>query len=148
MANEFSCFDPRRVQFVWNGILVQGYAKGTEIEADRTEDGASVVKGGRGDTTKVVNPDTSGMIKVILMDSSPTNDLLAAKYRAQELGDLTATGPALLRDLNGRSRASATNAWIRKLPTMGFNTDGTQTREWIFDCAELDMFPGGRGTGL
>jgi len=135
-------YDPGAVVFAFRGIPLTGYAPGTFINVQRAVDGVALVVGADGESTRVKSRNRSGTITLTLRAESPSNDVLTAAYRADELGLPTGRGPVTLTDLSGTSQASARDAWIQKLPAMGFS-DGSSTREWIFATGDLDMQPGG-----
>jgi hypothetical protein len=139
---DFKNYDPGRVFVSFNGIRLTGFAAGTFVSAEREEDGFTKVVGSGGDTTRVRNRNRSGMVTVTLLAASPTNDLLSAVAAQDELFGL-GTGPLLVKDGNGTTLLEAESAWIRKIPTTAYSKEGEDSREWIFDCAELVMAVGG-----
>jgi hypothetical protein len=137
----FRNYDPGLVVMVFHNITVQGYAADTFINAERMEDGFEMVVGANGDVTRVRNRNRTGSVTATLLQASPTNDLLSAVADEDELFG-TGVGPLLVKDLNGTSLAQATEAWIRKVPAMPFAASA-ESREWIFDCAQLRLLVGG-----
>ena len=138
---DFKNYDPGKVFVSFQGIQVTGYAEGTFVSVERAEDAFEMAVGSGGDVTRVRNRNRCGSVTVTLMAESPTNDLLTAVAKSDELfGD--GYGAVMVKDGNGTSIYAASTAWIRKMPTSEY-ADGASTREWTFDCAELDMNPGG-----
>ena len=137
----FHNYDPGRVIVTFRGILIQGFADGTFVNAERTEDAFAKVVGASGDVTRVRSRDRSGEVTLTLQAASPTNDLLSAVAQIDESTGL-GYGPLLIKDLNGNTLLLAEQAWIRKAPAVEFGTDASN-REWVFDCAALDMTVGG-----
>lgn len=135
-------YDPGAVVIAVRGIPLTGYAPGTFINIQRAVDGLATVIGADGEGTFVRSRNRSGTITLTLRAESPSNDVLAAMYRADEVGLPTGRGPLTVTDLSGTSQASTRDARIQKLPAMGFS-DGSSTREWIFITTDIDMRPGG-----
>lgn len=138
-------YDPKSVIFTFRGVPLTGYAPGTFVTVSRASDGVSLVVGSDGETTRVRSRNRSGTITLTLRAESPSNDVLTAAYLADEKGLATGRGPAGLTDLSGSSVVVSQDAWIQKLPDMGFG-DSSGTREWIFATGDLDMRPGGNNT--
>ena len=137
-------YDPKKIILTFRGILVRGYAGGTFINVNREADGFTKSVGASGDVTRVRSNDRSGTVAVTLQAESPANDALSAVAIADELtGDQT--GALLLKDLNGTTLIRAEAAWIRKFPEFEYADEGGN-REWMFDCAELEMLVGGNTT--
>ena len=137
----FKNYDPARVVITWAGILIQGPAAGTFVSAERADDGFKMDIGSAGDVTRVRNRNRSGSVTVTLQAASPTNDLLSSRVALDEAFG-TGYGPLQVKDLNGTTLLLAEFAWVRKLPTVEA-ADEASNREWIFDCASLDMNGGG-----
>jgi hypothetical protein len=140
----FATYSPNKIQMVWNAIPMLAFMDGSFVTVERTADGFTRTPGAHGDVTRVQSHDRGGSVTVSLMWQSPTNDLLSAAARTDELYG-TETGPLLVKDLNGTSLFTAEVAWIRKVPTSEFGTDAP-SREWIFDCAEIEMLVGSATT--
>lgn len=139
--SDFHNYDPSRIVATFAGILIRGYADGTFIGAERAEDAFAKSVGAQGDVTRIRNRDRSGMVTFTLQAESPSNDQLTAKAVLDELFG-TGTGALLVKDLNGTTLLHAEVAWIRKLPNVEYAKDGG-SREWVIDCAELEMSVGG-----
>ena len=138
---DYNQYDPGRVTVVFKGILLRGFMDGTFVNAERTEDGFSMAVGAAGDVTRVRNRNRTGTVTVTLKAESPSNDALSTVARLDELFGL-GTGSLMVRDLLNRTIIAADSAWIRKVPAAPF-ADEASGREWMFDCAELEMFIGG-----
>lgn len=136
----FSNYDPARVVVIFRGLQLLGPMDGTFISAERTEDGFMTQVGAAGDVTRVRSRDKTGSVTVTLQAASPSNEDLSAVYAEDEAFG-TGYGPLMVKDLNGTTLISAEKAWIKKLPNVEF-ADEASSREWILDCAELEMFVG------
>lgn len=145
MANDsdlFSNYSPDLISIAWGSIRFAGYADGTFVTAERSEDGYSLKVGATGAQTRVRSLNLSGTVKITLQQSSLTNDLLSAAYAADQAFNTFITLPLIIKDLNGTTLIHATNAWIKKLPSVEFGKD-LSNREWTFECAAIDTFVAG-----
>lgn len=138
---DFKNYDPAKVILTLQGNRLLGFMDGTFISAERTEDAFSLAVGAGGDVTRVRSQDKSGTVTLTLQAASPSNDVLSALAATDELTGL-GYGSLIVKDLNGTTLLSASNAWVRKLPVTEF-ADEASGREWMIDCAELEMFVGG-----
>lgn len=137
----FNNYDPGRIAGNWKGIPFLGYMDGTFVTAERSEDAFSKSVGAQGDVTRVRSHNRTGTVTIVLQAASPTNDLLSAQAQLDELTGL-GYGPLQVTDLNGATLVLAAVAWIKKAPSIEFSTEASG-REWVFECADLDMNAGG-----
>ncbi len=139
----FHNFDPKQHIVTFAGIIVRGYADGTNIQASRNTDTYSESVGAHGDVVRVRSHDKTGVVTLTLQDASPTNDAFSNRLRLDELtpGGIAA-GPLLIKNLNGTTVISCENAWLKKPADFEASTDPS-SREWMIGCAELEMFIGG-----
>lgn len=126
---------------MFGAVQITGYADGTYITAERISDAFASVAGAGGEVARVRMRDRRGSVKFTLMASDPCNDLLSA-LAAQDEADGTGIGALSIRDGNGTTVCTATNAWIKKLPSTEFAKD-LPNREWELECETLEMFVGG-----
>ena len=76
-----------------------------------------------------------------LSPTSPSNDVLSVLAKLDEASN-TGVVPVQCKDNSGRTVLFSAFAWIRKPPTVEFAKE-IGDREWILDCADLDMNVGG-----
>lgn len=134
-------FNPKDVIVTYGGAILSGFADGTFVNVERTSDAFTMSTGADGETTRVGSADRSGTITLTFNQSSPSNDvlsLIANNDERQGNGVL----PFLVKDSNGTSVFATAYAWIRKMPAAAWSKD-VETREWVLDCAELEMNVGG-----
>lgn len=142
--NLFGNYDPGAVVITFKEHQIIGLAKGSFVEAERTEDGFKMETGAQDDTVRIRVRNSTGMVQVTTLQISPSNTALSAYAEADEAGG-DGVGPIMVEDLAGNSLAFAEKAWVRKIPKMGFADDHTPT-VWIFDCAKLKILNGGNAT--
>ncbi len=134
-------YDPGQHFASFGSIPLLGIADGTFISVERISEAFTSVAGAGGEVARVRMRDKRGKIKVTLMATSPTNDLLSA---VAQLDETTGAGEARfhITDGNGTTRVMAANAWISKLPSTEFSKDMPH-RDWEFECDNLELFVGG-----
>jgi hypothetical protein len=143
MAERLGTYYPDQVALIACGILVSGYASGTFITVERTEDSFKLQKGADGEGVRTRTNNRSGTITFTLLQSSLTNILLSA---LMTLDETSAGGdgilPSLLKDNSGTTLAKAEESWLTKPSNIEYADDGTN-REWVITCNALDTVVGG-----
>lgn len=139
-------YDPANIVAVLGVIpFTGGYAKGTFLSIEQTEDSYSIQVGSTGEVCRTRNNNRSGMATVTMMGSSLINDACSA---FMELDRLTNAGvaPFLMKDLNSLGLSSAPNGWFKKPPKYDFSDGDMPNREWPIQLDDVDMFIGGQLT--
>lgn len=137
-------YDPKAILVVIGGAIIGGFADGTFLTAEYSNDFFTKTTGSDGNTARSKQNDFSGSITLTLMQTSPSNDILTGIY----LLDRTANAgivPIVVKDLLGRTVIGTAYGWIRKPPSVEFSKE-VSNREWVFDCAEMEGFVGGNFT--
>ncbi len=134
-------YDPDKVVVSFMGNILTHFADGTFVTLERNEDAFTLMVGADGETARARNQNRSGTLTLTLMQTSPSNDILAALAAADELDGL-GVGPLLVKDLQGSTLALAQNAWIKKIATAEFGKE-LGSREWVFEMDSLQLFNGG-----
>ena len=134
-------YDPLLNVFSFAGLNITGFAPDTYISVERNEDAFTLVVGASGEATRSHNRNRSGTVTLTLMASSLSNDALSAIAVADELSG-AGVSALFLKEANGTTLVMASNAWIRKLPTVD-RAKEAGTAEWVFECEDLSIFVGG-----
>lgn len=137
-------YDPRSLQIVFAGKLIQGFAPGTFLTITRNMDAYALSVGVDGIGTRIKNNNLSGRATFTLDQSSSSNDDLNALASADELSD-TGVGPFFAKDGSGNTVAAAATAWIVKLPDSEFS-NALGTRQWILETDVMSYSVGGSST--
>jgi hypothetical protein len=136
-----STYDPKSVLVLVGVLPISGFADATFVEVARETDAFTKKVGADGYTTRTRSNNTSGSITITLMQSSPSNAALSALYLADQ-GTNSGVVPITIKDNSGTSLTFAPQSWVRKIPDQAFGLD-LNAREWVFDCADLQVFVGG-----
>ena len=139
-------YDPKSVIVSVGGVPISGYADGTFIEISRDDVAFTKVVGADGNTSRVKSNNTGGTLTITLQQTSPSNDILSAFAQADELTN-SGVVPILVKDLSGNSIYFSATGWIQKYPDSIFANE-INTRAWVLDLADLDMFVGSNGENV
>jgi len=134
-------YDPSQVVTTVGGRVIGGFAPGTFIEAERTEDAYTMTVGIDGEGTRSKSNNKSGTVKLTLLSSSDSNDVLSGFAAADALnnGGLV---PYLTKDMSGRAIITAEQVYIKKFPILGFDNEVREI-EWTLETDNLQLFVGG-----
>lgn len=139
--------DPSQYPLSIAGFTITGFADGSFIEISRDEDAFKDYSGGDGEAVRLRNKNRFGTVKITLMQSSKSNDILSALAAVDETGAAVAgisvgSGSFQCKDLNGRMVSSAESAWVKKQANVKLG-DEHEPREWEIRVNPLLMFVGG-----
>src|SRR5574343_49734 len=110
MADHTS-YDPSEVTITFCGVNIsQGMGEGDFLTIEMVSDRYTEKVGVDGAVARSKNNDRRANVKITTMAGGTANALLQQLYNADAVGALAAV------DLNGSMVASATKAWIKKLP--------------------------------
>jgi len=132
-----STYDPGKGVLSFAGYPIHGFADGTAIEAERTNDSFSMVSGADGEVARSASRDRTGFVTVHLLQTSASNDDLSRQLDLDEKFG-TGVGPLQFKDLSGRTVFKASASWVRKPPALSNGKEVTE-RVWIIDCGDLDI---------
>lgn len=102
-------YNPQRTIATWAGILFQGEMDGEHYSLEFQEDDVTLHIGSKGHATFTENANKSAIFTAMLVQSSPTNNLLSAA-RAAKLA-----GPFMLKELDTLTLAEGADARIQKM---------------------------------
>ncbi len=134
-------YNPEDIIVHWGESTLGGFAEGSFVNGERTEDATSVHAGSHGDITATINAARHGFVTANFVQQSPTNaELYAALHKQERLKKLQKRSLSIT-DLSGAILVSAPNAWLRKVANADFGKEQAN-RSWIFDCDRLLFLPG------
>jgi len=134
-------FDPKNFEIIFQGAVIGDWAS-EFIEASYSKPLYRMVKGCDGDSARIRNGNRAGIVKVSLLQSSPSNNQLSEFLLADELTGFLNTGPLLCRDKEGGTLMLGTSAFIENIPPVTFGVTA-KIRTWTFVCDNLIMYLGG-----
>jgi len=130
-------YDPKLVVLTVAGTPIGGYADGTMITVNRESDAFTKYVGTQGVVSRAKSNDKSGSVTIFLAQTSPSNDVLSAIAKDDELSN-NGVVPVVVKDIGGTSEHFGTFAWIRKVPESEYARE-INAREWVLDASSLDQ---------
>jgi len=128
-------YNPSQVEFQISGYKVIGW---DAITIKRNSPSFRLVKGINGKHTRTQDYDTSAVITVGIMQTSPSNEVMSYVHE-QDIANGTGRLQILLKDLGGESVFSSQEAFIDNYPEKRF-TDGIVFNNWTFICQSTDDY--------
>ena len=135
MSFEVYTYSPSEVVLDISGYQITGFDK---ITVSRNSPPFSMVKGIRGQNTRVRNKDTSCTVTVDLLQTAVANDVLSDAISLDLLTNSVRLS-LLLTDALGNARISSTDCYIETYPEMTFSRD-IEYRRWTLTCLSTDTF--------
>jgi hypothetical protein len=134
-------FDPKLMITVFKGHPITGFAEGSVLTIERTEDMFSEKVGVSGEVARSKSNNRSGTVKITLMQTSPDNDFLSTMAVLDEVGN-AGVGELMIKDVLGTSLYMSSQAYLKKIASAEYGKE-VNSREWNFFCADLNIFVGG-----
>lgn len=136
-------YSPKDVKILWNGIEIAGLAPDSFVRLSRSSKLLEKTVGSQGDVSLTRIADTTGEIEIELMQTSPSNDVLAAYAFAQE--NSTSEPPIsqlIIKDSGTNlSLVVGVNAWLEGYPDHEYGSS-QNTKTWNFGCENLVLLGG------
>lgn len=134
-------YDGNAVDFIFGPVIAEGYGEGDDvIQIEHNTPVASTRVGVGGGAVVSVMHDESGTVRLRLLRTSPTNDLLQAALETFRRTKLFL--PLLVRDSRGRELHAAEQAYIAEYPSSQHGQNAADV-EWVFNCPVLRSYQGG-----
>lgn len=137
MSNKLFTYDPKRVSMIYAGAIIDGFADGEFISAERNEDSANFEPGAQGGGTRTLSSNKSGRVTVRLQQSSPSNSVFNQQLKAMESGR-GGLAPLLIKDNDSGDIIASATMWVTKPPVTGFSNEQSN-REWVLETQNLDL---------
>lgn len=122
-------YSPEEVDLIIAGYRVTGW---NSIAVSRTSKAFTMVRGIRGKNTRVRHKDSSAVIFIDVVRTSPVNTVFSAVVR-DDLIYGTGRLDILLKDKNGQSLFMSNEAYIDGYPDDAFTTE-LNNRRWTITC--------------
>lgn len=132
-----STYNPKEVIVTLGTHIVTGYADDGFVAIDPSGDGVAKKVGCDGEIVRSVSPDDTYVIKLSLLQTSPTNSFLQQKLALdRKTGD--GMFPVLIKDLKGGLVFSTDAAWPAKAASRGYGKEAGN-REWEIHTGSGDL---------
>jgi hypothetical protein len=136
MSN-LAVYNPLAVEIVWGGVVLDGVADGTFIEAARNQGNSQTKVGAYGDPAHTKIVDKTGTVTVTFLQQSESNKILSAVQLAQDTSDDLIRLDMSIRDKSGGFLCYIRAAHIMTVPSMSLGDDSTN-RAWVWFADRLD----------
>lgn len=123
------------------GATISGFAEGTAITIERSEDAYNLHIGADGEPTRAKSNNRSGLLTFSLGQASDSNDVMSAFAALDELSN-SGVVPILAKDNSGRSIYFSGEGWVVRQPAAEFGAE-VSDREWQVAMGVVEMFAGG-----
>lgn len=127
-------YNPKEVTIAFGNHIVTGYADDSFITIDPNGDGVTKKVGCDGEIVRSISPDKTYIVKLAVLQTSPTNDFLQKKFD-KDIKDGKGFFPVLIKDLKGGLKFSTDYAWCAKPASRGFGKESSN-REWEIHTGE------------
>jgi hypothetical protein len=133
--------DFKKVLLLVGTSRIQGFADGEGFTFDLDEDLYTKTTGADGDTARSRRHGQSANLKINLMQTSPSNDILMALAVLDRVNNAGVV-PVTVKDLLGTTLIFAPYCWVKKTPPAAFGKE-VASREWMIDIANTELYIGG-----
>lgn len=134
-------YDPREVVVTFRGIPLTGFADGTFMNLERTEDTFTESTGASGETSRAKSNNRSASLELTLQQTSPSNDVLSIAHSQDEKAN-AGVGEVLVKDAKGTTLVVSPAAYVKKPPAVEYGKEITG-RAWTLFLSECEIFVGG-----
>lgn len=140
-------YDASKVIATVDGNTMSGFADGTFIVVERTEDSFTNVTGADGQTSRSKSNNRSGTATITLCQTSPSNEVLSILL-ARDEKDGNAVFPFQLKEVGTDKRLFSATAWIKRMPNVEYGKE-INNIEWALDLADISFnITGSTGVGV
>ena len=134
-------FDPKLLIITFGGIPLTGFAEGTVLTIERSEDMFKEYVGASGEVSRAKSNNRTGTAKLSLAQTSPANDYLSTMALLDESVN-AGVRPFFAKDGLGTSIFMAPQAYVKKVAPAAYGKD-IQAREWTIFLVDINIFVGG-----
>lgn len=125
---KIATYNPKKVTISLGNHIVTGFADDSFVSIDPNGDGVTKKVGCDGEIVRSVSPDDTYIVKLSVLQTSPTNAWLQRMFAA-DVENGTGMFPILVKDLSGSTVFKAAQAWPAKPASRGFGKESSN-REW------------------
>lgn len=133
-------YSSRQVMIAFGNHSVSGYADDSFVTIEAKGDGVMSKTGCDGEIARAIDPNDQYSIKVVVLQTSPTNKFLQDKYTLDKKTG-NGTFPVLIKDLKGGTLFSCDEAWVTKPASRVYGKD-TNNREWTIETGAGELKEG------
>lgn len=137
MSDSMFTYNPKKVKIALGNHAVTGYAEDSFVTIEPLGDGVTSKAGCDGEIVRNVDPNSRFTVKLSLLANSPTNRYLQKRFE-MDRKDGNGDFPVLVKDITGKDKFTAKNAWVTKPPA---STKGkeAQNKEWTLETGQAEF---------
>ncbi len=139
-------FDFKKCLILVGPTRIQGFADGEGLSLELDDDLYQKETGADGDVARARRHGLAGGGKIILQQTSPSNDILMA-WAIADRANNAGVFPLTVMDLLGTTAIFAPYCWIKKTPVVSLGKE-LSNREWMLDIANTELKIGGNASML
>lgn len=135
-------YSPEDITILLAGLIpMEGFVEGTFVSVQKDILPFETSHTADGSTSRIHRPSASYTLRLALMATSPTNDVL---NKLLQLDELTKKGkfPILIKDQLGTSFFFSATSWVEAPPNLTFDS-GIGERDWLIKCSQAAINIGG-----
>jgi len=121
-------YNPKKVTCALGRHIASGFADDSFIAVEPAGDGTSYVVGADGEIARSIDPSSVYLLKMSLLQASPTNDYLQKMYE-KDKKDGSGTFSVNINDILGDEKFVGSVAWVTK-PASWARGKAQSNREW------------------
>lgn len=125
---QIKTYNPKQVTISLGNHICTGYADDSFVSIDPNGDGMTKRIGCDGEIVRSISPDDTYVVKLSLLQTSPTNSFLQTKFSA-DIKNGSGMFPILIKDLAGGVVFKAADCWAAKSASRGYGKESAN-REW------------------
>ena len=142
MSNTLATYSPEDVSVLIAGFVdIRGFVEGTFINISRDTPLFVTSESSDGQVSRTKRVSKTFTVKITLMGSSASNDLLTKMALADHNTHIVKF-PLIIKDTLGSTLFFSTSTWIENTPDVSFSTEVTN-REWVLKCSQATINVGG-----
>tara|TARA_R110000744_G_C19371770_1_gene563159 strand:+ start:30824 stop:31327 length:504 start_codon:yes stop_codon:yes gene_type:complete len=135
-------YSPEDITILIAGLFpLEGYTDGTFVNITKDIPPYTSSTAADGTLSRVHRVSSSYTIRITLMNTSPSNDILTKLWQIDELTE-TGKFPLIVKDQLGSSLLFSATSWVEQVPSMYFANRITD-REWVIRCSQAAINIGG-----
>ena len=130
-------YNPKQVIVTCGVHIVTGFAEDSFVSIEANGDGITKKVGCDGEIVRSISPDDTYVVKLSLLQTSPTNSYLQKRF-AKDQKDGDGLFPLMVHDLKGGLLFSTEAAWVAKAAARAFGKEAAN-REWELQTASCNL---------
>lgn len=130
-------YNPKEIIITLDTHIVSGLADDSFVSIDPNGDGVTKKVGCDGEIVRSISPDDTFIVKLSVLQTSPTNSFLQQRL-AQDRKSGDGAFPILIKDMKGTLLFSAKEAWPSKPASRGYGKEAGN-REWEIHTGSADL---------